>query len=228
MPLSTIPREFLRRWNSWSLPTRLGLLLGFVGLPAFGFSIFAWLMPELGPKIVSSLNTPPAKPNDWDSLLAERARAAATEAMEYKIPSSEIVVAKLFREPRIADGRLRYDIPGWVDRKVDFISVSPTAPSAMDRTFPGAACEVEGVVDDLNTTNHRARIRLTEILCRDPSGRQYGATGHSLGFAALAPSLATDTVDLDFDGKSYAMKASNYILRFKPPLESLHQYKTYQ
>ena len=55
----------------------------------------------------------------------------------------------------------------------------------MDRTFVGRTCEVKGIVEELNTTNHRVRIRLTSLSWTETNGGQYGISAYSLGIAAL-------------------------------------------
>ena len=86
--------QALRRWNSWSLPTKLSLILGVFGVV---LTIFAWMKPELGPKIIALLKPPSNQPKDWLEVRAERVRSATVEGLEHRIPSAEIVLAKLLR-----------------------------------------------------------------------------------------------------------------------------------
>lgn len=222
MSLRAALLAYRRRWNSWTLPTRAGLLLGLVGLPAFAFSIFAWLYPSLGAEIVASLRA--AGELSRADRTEELRKAAAREAIDYAIPSSELLVVKLIRAPLVAREPANDSLTDTLQRIGKFASVSPLAMRATEQVFPGGTCEIWAVTEPWSPSSLKARMRISDVFCRDASGRQFGVLGFDLGFISPPQTLNSEYIELVETARGLELPEGNYLARFRPAIEKLNDF----
>lgn len=219
MSLKQILARCHRRWTGWSLPTRAGLTLATVALL---FSVFAWLFPSLGPRIIELAESASNRPRDADDVQKERKREAALEAMDFRDPSAETAIAKLVREPRFKDERLDYSESALGDRFATFVVLSPIK-TISGQEFAGGRCEIWSIVDDLDAKQAAASIRVHDLRCSNTSDGSYLAIGSNLGYVASMNSIGHQRASLARIAGQLTLPAGNYLVRFTPPIQSMQR-----
>jgi len=158
------------------------------------------------------------------TTIDDRLREAKIEAVNYKIASSEIVVAKFITYPMLNNFNQMDD--DWNLSIAIMTSISPFKATNVDRVFDGGDCRFTIKADRFSIALMNASFKITGITCIDNDSHVYELSSDaSLGYLAVEQSVGINRVSV-IDHDRYLMPNPNqsYVIQFYEPISTL-EYK---